>query len=351
MEDKGIQVAIGLKRQQKVSTVSQSPLEALKEERATQCGSSLRGSYGRNCEHKKWRYDDLVARMQDKEMLVDWLMAEGLIAGGRLCPLCNEKMTLTKCEDRSDGWKWGCRRQENNKRHKTEISIRKGSWFEKSKMTLEEVLKLTYWWCQDLDQAQIKHELGLGESTGVDWDSFCREVCEISLLENSEILGEEGKIVQIDESKFGKRKYHRGHHVEGQWVFGGIEQDSRKCFLVAVEKRDEGTLLPIIQKWIAPGTIIVSDCWKAYCNLENHGYEHRTVNHSVEFVNEDGDNTNKIEGHWRHAKCKLPKFGVRKHLFSTYLAEFIWRYTHRNEDLFEVFLKDVKQIYAPTMVN
>ena len=93
MEDKGIQVAIGSKRQQKVSTVSQSPIEALKEERATQCGSSLRGSYGCNCEHKKWRYDDLVARMQDKEMLVDWLMAEGLIAGGRLCPLCNEKMT------------------------------------------------------------------------------------------------------------------------------------------------------------------------------------------------------------------------------------------------------------------
>ena len=99
--------------------------------------------------------------------------------------------------------------------------------------------------------------------------------------------------------------------MEGQWVFGGIEQDSRKCFLViavylylAVERRDEETLLPIIQQWTEPGTIIVSDCWKAYCNLEKHGYVHRTVNHSKEFVNEDGDNTNKIEGHWRQAKCK-----------------------------------------------
>ena len=92
---------------------------------------------------------------------------------------------------------------------------------------------------------------------------------------NSERLSGEGKIVQIDESKFGKGKSHRGHHVEGQWVFGGIEQDSRKCFLVAVERRDEETLLPIIQKWIAPGTIIVSDCWKAYYYLEKHGYVHR----------------------------------------------------------------------------
>ena len=136
--------------------------------------------------------------------------------------------------------------------------------------------------------------------------------------------------------------------MEGQWVFGGVEQDSRKCFLVAVERRDEETLLPIIQKWIEPGTIIVSDCWKAYCNLEKHGYVHRTVNHSKEFVNENGDNTNKIEGHWRQAKCKLPKFGVRKHLFSTYLAEFLWRYMHRNEVLFAVFLNndDVKQVYV-----
>ena len=263
MDDKGIQVAIGSKRR-KINAGSQTTtLETPKEERATQCGMSLTGSYGRNCEHRKWRYDNLVARMQDKEMLVHWLMDEGLMAKERSCPMCAGEMSLTRCEDRSDGLKWECRKQVNGKRHKAEVSIRKGSWFEKSKMTLEEILKLTYWWCQDLDQAQIKHEVGLAESTGVDWDSFCREVCEITLLENSDKLGGKGKVVQIDESKFGKRKYHRGHHVEGQWVFGGIEEDSRKCFLVAVEKRDEQTLLPIIQKWIEPGTIIVSDCWKA----------------------------------------------------------------------------------------
>ena len=31
-----------------------------------------------------------------------------------------------------------------------------GSWFENSNMTIEEVLKFTYWWCQDLNQWQIK---------------------------------------------------------------------------------------------------------------------------------------------------------------------------------------------------
>ena len=47
------------------------------------------------------------------------------------------------------------------------------------------------------------------------------------MFENSEKLGGEGKLVQTNKCTFGKRKYHRGHHVEGQWVFGGIEEDSR----------------------------------------------------------------------------------------------------------------------------
>ena len=76
-----------------------------------------------------------------------------------------------------------------------------------------------------------------------------------------ERIGGEGKIVQVDESKSGRRKHHLGHRVEGQWVFGGIENGSRKSFLIAVEKRDEGTLLPLIKKWIEPGNLIVSDCW------------------------------------------------------------------------------------------
>ena len=87
------------------------------------------------------------------------------------------------------------------------------------------------------------------------------------------------------------------------------------------EDRKEETLLAFIQKWIRPGTTIVSDCWKGYINLEKHGYVHKTVNHSVEFVNDEGFHTNKIEGHWRQMK-----------------ADFIWRYVHRGEDSFWVFL-------------
>ena len=130
-------------------------------------------------------------------------------------------------------------------------------------------------------------------------------------------------------------------------MVGGIESDSRKSFLIPVDKRDEQTLLPIIQKWIKPGTTIISDCWKAYTNLEKYGYTHKTLNHSEEFVNKDGDSTNKIEGHWRHPKVKILLLCVRKHHFSPYLSEFMWRYRSRDNDLFEMFIGDVKKNDAP----
>ncbi|KAI8065080.1 hypothetical protein BDF21DRAFT_320514, partial [Thamnidium elegans] len=46
----------------------------------------------------------------------------------------------------------------------------------------------------------------------------------------------EGIIVEIDESKFGKRKwYNHGHPVEGVWVVGGVERTpERRCFMMTV---------------------------------------------------------------------------------------------------------------------
>ena len=67
MADKGIQVVVGLKRPRLTSQATQTPSTETKES-GTQCGHE-RGSYGRNREHRLWRYDDLVRRMMDKDVL------------------------------------------------------------------------------------------------------------------------------------------------------------------------------------------------------------------------------------------------------------------------------------------
>ncbi|CAI6345251.1 unnamed protein product [Macrosiphum euphorbiae] len=133
-------------------------------------------------------------------------------------------------------------------------------------------------------------------------------------------LGGYGHTVEIDESKFGRRKHHRGHRVEGQWVFGGYERETGN--VVPVEKRDATTLLHVIKEWIKPGTTIISDCWKAYNTLNNEGYVHMTVNHRLHFKDpETGVHSNSIETSWRHAKASMSNYCRKKKIFPGYLAK------------------------------
>ena len=154
-------------------------------------------------------YDQLTDKyLWEKDFTINWLKEEGLIRASRVCDICRSDMNWVECRDRSGGYIWECRKQIGQKRHRTEKSIREGSWFEESNMSIEEMIKFSYWWCQGLQQCQIKLQLGLGSrDTAVDWDMFCRELCEVTLFEQREKLGGPGKVVQIDESKIRKRKY------------------------------------------------------------------------------------------------------------------------------------------------
>ena len=63
-------------------------------------------------------------------------------------------------------------------------------------------------------------------------------------------------------------------------------------------RRDAATLLPIIVTNVRPGTIVYSDEWAAYSQLSaTAGAVHRTVNHSLHFVDPDtGTHTQGVEG-------------------------------------------------------
>jgi transposase-like protein len=125
---------------------------------------------------------------------------------------------------------------------------------------------------------------------------FCRETMLDFLAGSSQKIGGPNKIVEIDESKNGQRKYNRGHPFQGQCVFGGVERGSGRTFLVPVPDRTADTLTSIIREWVKPGMTVISDCWGASCDLDSLGYTHRTVNHSLYFVDPDtGDHTNTIE--------------------------------------------------------
>lgn len=150
----------------------------------TQTKINSLGSYNRSERSAKrmfTTYDHLKDNiLADRDGFIEWLRKEQLIATNMSCPKCQQPMNWVECTDRTDGYKWECRRKINRKTHREEVSIRKNSWFEKSNLTLEEVVKFTYWWSVGMEQCQITDQLSLASNTGVDWDSFCREVCEVT---------------------------------------------------------------------------------------------------------------------------------------------------------------------------
>ena len=58
------------------------------------------------------------------------------------------------------------------------------------------------------------------------------------------------------------------------WVLGGVDRETGQRFLVPCpgNSRSGPTLVPIIQRWILPGTTVYSDCWGAYNTLMSQGY-------------------------------------------------------------------------------
>ena len=80
-------------------------------------------------------------------------------------------------------------------------------------------------------------------------------------------------MVEIDESHFFTVKQGQGRNRDKpqNWILAGIERDSNKFFAVALRlegRRDMTTLEPLINYYIRPGSIIMSDSWKAYDDIE-----------------------------------------------------------------------------------
>ena len=171
---------------------------------------------------------------------------------------------------------------------------------------------------------QIQNEYSFGGHTVTDWGMFCRETMLVFLEGCSVKIGGPNKTVEIDESKFGRRKFHKGHPVKGQWVFGGVERESGETFLVSVKDRTPDTLLAIIRDWIEPGTTVISDGWGAYRSLGSQGYTHHTVNHSIHFVDPDtGAHTNSIESTWHRVKVFLGQYN-RGDDYEFHLAHYMF---------------------------
>ena len=289
--------------------------------------------------------------LKDSETCIEWLMEQELLPRSRNCPKCKKEMKL---EIGIHGWgRFRCRKKHSSG-GPVERQLTQNTLFEGAKITSMKAVLLIYAFATKMSFDQAIRETSLeGEQTSsetvTDWYSYCRETCMDTLdckYDEGEIGGE-GHIVEIDECKIGRRKYNKGRMIDGHWILGMIDREGGfRLEICPNNKRDRATLEELIKKHVAPGTTIMTDCWRGYDGLNQQGFEHFTVNHKYHFVNpETGANTQMIESNWRPLRKRLSRGGVKDEQLAMHMCEFLWRkdMVDQKMDAFIGMLQNIKR--------
>ncbi|KAG1681802.1 putative cytosolic iron-sulfur protein assembly protein CIAO1 [Nymphon striatum] len=174
--------------------------------------------------------------LREKREWVLFCARMGLIRNNFHCDQCNSGMAFVNYAPSIDECRWECRKPCRRTK-----SIREGSFSDGSHLELSTIFHFIYLWVYDSCLKYISRELGgLSSHTMSDWSNFLREVCAQWLLVNNQLIGGlnedlTAKEVEIDETKYFHRKYHRGRYRDGQWVYGG---DKWVCKTILTDGHD-----------------------------------------------------------------------------------------------------------------
>ncbi|GFR61314.1 hypothetical protein ElyMa_003553900 [Elysia marginata] len=274
------------------------------------------------CSSCESNYFKIIATFYgDNSRALDYLISHGVISSGSSripCPKCGTFLSF-----REQDHLFICRSTftipKTKKRRNCGFSASqfKGSFLSNCHFApWKLVLLVNHYLSRHWDYKTIQDCLGLSPNTVCDWRSFCSEVTE-QWFSNQDPIRGVGVEVEVDETLIVRRKYERGRVLNQVWLFGGIEPASKRHFVVPLNseygsRRDAETLIPIIQKFVRPGSIIYSDSWPAYRKLSELGYGHHAFNHKKHFVKpgEPEVNTQRVERLWRDIKEWVKRPGI-----------------------------------------
>ncbi|KCZ78676.1 hypothetical protein H311_00290 [Anncaliia algerae PRA109] len=213
---------------------------------------------------------------------------------------------------------------------KYQESLLKDTVFNNKKSPLTLILKIIELWCEELPISTIAKGLSLSKKHVGRIIAKMGKKLVANYYKSLEKIGGSNIIVEIDESKFGRRKYNKGHHVEGVWVIGCVERTAnKKIILQKVEKRNFLHINNFMTNFINNESIIYSDGWRGYNQAKSNFKDHLTVNHSLTFVNKENNcHTNTIEGNWSSVKGKINRRFRNIKFIDIYLIRFM---INRNE--------------------
>ncbi|KFM58414.1 hypothetical protein X975_00974, partial [Stegodyphus mimosarum] len=201
-------------------------------------------------------------------------MSVGLIADKYECPTSGNEMRLCERKDITDKFELRCKKSGENG-HFVKRSGRKGIWFAESRLSMGEILLISYYWVNRLP---------------VDYWISDQELTVVLQLIGT---------VSVEKCAW--------NFTRMIWV----------CLVVWM------SLLKLTKVSLANVSREVGEWWKSYACLGNEGFQHLALNHKYHFKDpQRGGHTNTTEGTWGAIKSAIPKH-YDKQNFAFYLAEHV----------------------------
>ena len=252
--------------------------------------------------------------------------------GWMRCPSCESTRPYGLREGR-----WRCRRRACS----YTFGVRTGTW-----AGLSRVPDVTWLWLVKLFELELTARQAAIQ-TGVSYPTAHKAF----LLLRRAILAESEPAlfrqdVEADESYFGPRRpkrsrgdpRNRGRSTPHKTPVFGILERQGQVQVSVVRDCSMETIRDHTLRWVKRGTLVYTDRWKGYDTLAFCGYRHLRLDHSRHFAR-GKVHINGLEGFWSYAKGKFIKHhGVSPEKFPLYLYEWQYRYNHRDQDLFALFL-------------
>ena len=236
----------------------------------------------------------------------------------------------------------------------TLVTPTNGTIFHKSKIALPNWFWVIFQFAKTktgIPAKQIQRELGVSYPTAL---RMCNAVRSCLKEETKPLTGQ----VEADETYMGNSsRYLRGKRPRGRGTLKspvvGVVERGGKVVARVVGDTKRTTVIPFVEQNVArydddgEPTEIFTDEYPVYNVLDEHGYLHDTVCHSareyVKYRKEIADNgryettevhTNTLEGFWSYPKgaTKVVHRGVSEKYLPGYLAEYEYRYNHRNDE-------------------
>jgi transposase-like protein len=153
--------------------------------------------------------------------------------------------------------------------------------------------------------------------------------------------------VEVDETYIGGRTHGiRGRGAKNKTVVLGIIERQGRARGIVIPDVSAKTLIPEVKANVDSNAIVYTDDLPSYNNLDDIGFDHKTIAHSEKVYVSAGDiHTNSVEGFWSQLKRSIDgtyHHVTAKHL-QGYVDEYSFRYSHRNDEK-PMFLTMLEQV-------